>query len=273
VVAIALVAAALAFVVPTLLGGRSPPNDGSQARVDAEIRRQELDELEAEAARGEISPDELKTSREQLRARPADAAVTRGVPPGARTRTATLVVVIALPVVAALVYLAVGRPEGLDEQPSTGAATDGDYVTRLQAHLARQPRDGRGWVLLGRAFVERNEFKPAADAFQKATTVSELIAKDPGVLCEYADALGMAQGGSLAGRPLELVDQALAINPRHPVALEMAGSAAYDQGRYADAVRYWKGLLAELKPGSERHAELAAAVARAERKASAKPGP
>jgi len=48
----------------------------------------------------------------------------------------------------------------------------------------------------------------------------------------------------------------------------MAGSLAYEEGRYADAVRYWKELLADLTPGSERHSELSTAVARAERKAA-----
>jgi cytochrome c-type biogenesis protein CcmH len=156
----------------------------------------------------------------------------------------------------------------MDEQPAPDAVVEGDYVARLQTHLARQPRDGRGWVLLARAQVERNEFKAATDAYQKALTVSEKIAKDPGVLCEYADALGMAQGGRLAGKPAELVAQALSINPKHPAALEMAGSAAYEEGRYGDAVRYWKELLSGLTPGGERHAELSAAVARAERKAA-----
>jgi cytochrome c-type biogenesis protein CcmH len=78
----------------------------------------------------------------------------------------------------------------------------------------------------------------------------------------------MTQGGRLDGKPIALIEQALAIDPKHPAALEMAGSAAYADGRYAEAVRYWKELLAGLTPGSERHAELSAAVARAERKAS-----
>jgi cytochrome c-type biogenesis protein CcmH len=123
-------------------------------------------------------------------------------------------------------------------------------------------------VLLGRAQADRGQFQAAADAYQKALTVSEKIAKDPGVLCEYADVLGMTQGGNLAGKPSELIAQALSINPKHPVALEMAGSAAYAEGRYAAAARYWKELLAGLTPGSERHTELSAAVERAERKAA-----
>jgi cytochrome c-type biogenesis protein CcmH len=190
--------------------------------------------------------------------------------PVPRARAAALFVAVALPVVAGILYFTVGKPGALSDDPPApvGEAAKGDYIEQLQSHLSRQPRDGRGWVLLARAQADRNEFKAAADAYQKALTVSEKVAKDPGVLCEYADALGMAQGGRLAGRPAELIAKALAINPAHPAALEMAGSVAYEEGRYADAVRYWKQLLADLTPGSDRHAELSEAVARAERKAA-----
>jgi cytochrome c-type biogenesis protein CcmH len=77
----------------------------------------------------------------------------------------------------------------------------------------------------------------------------------------------MAQGGSLAGRPRELVMRALAQTPTHPKALEMAGSAAYEAGEYVSAARYWRELLAQLPQGSREQAELAAAIARADERA------
>ena len=79
---------------------------------------------------------------------------------------------------------------------------------------------------------------------------------------QLADALGMAQGGSLAGRPAELVRKALSISATHPRALEMAGSAAYEAGDYAGALAYWEGLLAQLPEGSGAHSDLAAAITR-----------
>ena len=86
--------------------------------------------------------------------------------------------------------------------------------------------------------------------------------------CEYADALGMTQEGKLAGRPRALIDRALALNPNHPKALEMAGSVEYAQGDYASALRFWRPLLATLEPGSQAYIELAAAIARTERLAA-----
>jgi cytochrome c-type biogenesis protein CcmH len=271
-VAVALVAVALAFVLPTLLRTRIRRDAASRAAINAEIYRQGVDELQQEVALGELPAEEAGRAREELRRRLVEDA---GVPPASataprRARRAAIVVAVALPVVALVLYLAVGKPGALTEEsaaPESG--TGADYIARLEAHLKRQPRDTRGWVLLARAHADRNEFPAAAAAYEQAVTVpGSKVAKDPGVLAEYADALGMAQGGRLDGKPAALIEQALAIDPKHPVALEMAGSAAYAAGRYGDAVRYWKELLAGLTPGSERYAELSAAVARAERKAA-----
>ncbi|MGE5162324.1 MAG: c-type cytochrome biogenesis protein CcmI [Betaproteobacteria bacterium] len=271
-VAVALVAAALGFVLPTLLKARTRGDAAARAAVSAEIYRLEVDELQQEVVHGELSPGDAQAAREDLRRRLMTDTRERSTMPAAmpRSRRVALIVAVALPLVAGLLYFTVGRPGALtdEEAPLPTVAAQGDYVEQLQKHLSRQPRDGRGWVLLARAQADRNEFKAAAAAYEKAITVSARVAKDPAVLCEYADALGMAQGGSLSGRPAELVAQAMAIDPAHPVALEMAGSVAYGEGRYADAARYWKQLLAGLTPGSERHAELTEAVARAERKAA-----
>jgi cytochrome c-type biogenesis protein CcmH len=138
----------------------------------------------------------------------------------------------------------------------------------LKAHLERAPRDGRAWVLLARAELEADRFEAAAAAYERALDHSRKVARDPAIWCEYADAVGMAQGGRLGGRPRELIERALALDAGHPKALEMAGSAAYERGDFATAARYWKQLLGQFAAGTPAYGELAAAVARAERKAA-----
>lgn len=184
---------------------------------------------------------------------------------GAHVWRVALPGVLLLATIAALAYLYFGV--STTAEPPEGTVAGDAYTSRLEAHLRSQPRDGRGWVLLARAHFDSERFADAAAAYERALAVSPKVGRDPAVLCEYADALGMAQGG-LEGRPSELITQALSIDPQHPVALEMAGSAAYEKGRYADAVKHWKLLLATLAPQSDRHQELAAAIERAERKAA-----
>jgi cytochrome c-type biogenesis protein CcmH len=150
-------------------------------------------------------------------------------------------------------------------QAIDSAADAAADVRRLRAHLEQQPRDARAWVIFARLQAETDHFAEAAQAYEKALALPSKVARDAAVWCEFADALGMTQGGSLAGRPRELIDRALALNPNHPKALEMAGSAEYGQRNYASALPFWRPLLATLEPGSKARAELAAAIARAER--------
>jgi cytochrome c-type biogenesis protein CcmH len=159
----------------------------------------------------------------------------------------------------------------IEAGPAAAAANSGSPTSvparrdELLRHLARNARDGRGWVLLARMDLEAERFAAAAASYERALATSTRIAADAGVWSEYADALGMLQGGVLAGRPRELVMRALALDPAHPKALEMAGSAAYEQQDFAGAVQHWRQLLAQLPAASVRHLELAAAIARAER--------
>ena len=195
-------------------------------------------------------------------------------------RASWLAGAVALLLIAAAAYLwrgeEVGVAAGLDafvpaaESRQRGADAE-TYVRTLREHLERQPRDARAWVLYGRSQTEVDQFSEAALGFEKALALSPKVAKDPAVWCEYADALAMTQGGKLAGRPRELIDRALVLDLDHPRALEMAGSAEYEQGRYKEALGYWRPLLAKLEPGSRLHRELAAAIERTERLSAATP--
>ena len=275
-IAAAMTALALAFVLPRLWRGAKVANAVSRSAVNADIYRGALADLEAERSAGRLSADGFAEARADLERRlvgdtadaPDDEAAAAHR--GAGTRRAAVAVAVVLPVLATGLYLVFGAPDMLrtDRETGSGAAA-GLAAPRLRddlvRHLADNPRDGRGWVLLGRLDAAENRFAEAAAAFEKALAVAPKVAADPAIWCEYADALGMAQGGSLAGRPRELVMRALSMNPAHGRALEMAGSAAYEQREFDAAGRYWRTLLAQLPEGSPQHRELAAAIARAER--------
>jgi cytochrome c-type biogenesis protein CcmH len=175
--------------------------------------------------------------------------------------------ILVLTIAIAAMSIAVGAWLLFEEQhpPPVGAveslAPDRDGLVR---HLARNARDGRAWVLLARIDFAADRFSEAADAYAKALAAAPKVAADPGIWCEYADALGMAQGGRLEGKPRELIERALALDPAHPRALEMAGSAAYEQQDYEGALRNWRALLAKLPADSRERRELISAIERVE---------
>ncbi len=200
------------------------------------------------------------------------AAPAAGRAPGRRIGVAAA---LAVPLLAAGLYAWLGDFRAVDERRTVDAQAAVDTMPAdllrddLARNVARNPRDARSFILLARMDFAADRFAEAAAAYANALAASPNVGRDPGVWCEYADALGMAQGGTLAGRPRELVAQALAQDPAHPRALEMAGSAAFEERDFAAAARHWRALLAQLPPASAEHRELEAAIARADLSAGA----
>jgi len=273
-VALTLLAMGVVLIGPRLQRGPAP---ASRARTNTAVLRQQLAELEDERASGLLDELEFARAREELQQRlladvdaaPASTSALRS------PRRALFAFAMLLPLAAAALYLQFGNPQLLGA-PAAGAqaakanAEDGNsdgMLVQLEAHLAATPGDARAWVMLARAHMQRDQFEPAAFAYQRALDASAKVARDPLIWCEYADALGMAQGGKLAGKPRKLIDKALALDATHPRALEMAGSAAYEAADFLGAARYWRQVLVQLPADSVEHAQLAAAVARAEQRA------
>jgi len=166
----------------------------------------------------------------------------------------------------------IGDDRRADAATATSTRPIADLREDLVVHLDRNPRDARGWVLLARLELGEDRFEQSAAAYAHALD-NPKAASDTALWCEYADALALAQGGRLAGRPRAIIGEALARNPRHPQALEMAGSAALETGEYALAVAYWRMLLEALPEGSSERLELGAAVARVDLLAAGAAGP
>jgi cytochrome c-type biogenesis protein CcmH len=150
--------------------------------------------------------------------------------------------------------------------PAEGAASERLYA-ELERYLQRQPSDPRALVLKARLDMRAQRYDLAAAAFEKALAGTSKAANDAGVWVEYAEARGMAQGGTLVGEPLRLVQKALSLDAHHAQALDLAGSAAWEVRDFAKAAMYWTRLLEQIPPGSSRHAELSLAIERAQQRA------
>lgn len=206
----------------------------------------------------------------------------RGAAPGGARRGAWIAaaaLVLGLPALTFGLYSLRGDVGALDSERSAlseqwledGLPAEGEASERLYAelerYLQRQSSDPRALVLKARLDVRAQRYDLAAAAFEKALAGTSKAANDAGVWVEYAEARGMAQGGTLVGEPLRLVQKALSIDAHHAQALDLAGSAAWEVRDFAKAAMYWKRLLEQIPPGSSRHAELSLAIERAQQRA------
>ena len=199
--------------------------------------------------------------------------------PAQRPRWRRALPLLALPALAGALYLWLGDPGALDPTRAALSAQlrDADaplddaaaahVLAELQQHLQRQPGDTRAWVMKARLDLQAQRYEQAAAGFERALQGQSKTAGDAGLWVEYAEARGMQQGGTLAGAPRQLVDKALSLNPDHPQALDLAGSAAWEAGEFGLAATHWKRLLAQIPENSPRHLQLSSAIQRAEQRA------
>lgn len=265
-----LIVIALAFVLPPLQRSENAEvvSDEERKQANIAVYRDQLSELDADLRNGIVAEDQYAQDRDEIERRLLEdtatphSQATSGVAPISARNTAYLLG-IGLPLVAIIFYLKVGEPEritnpapvGMPASASSAEAPPERTQAQIEANVARlaerlksNPNDAQGWTMLARSYSSMEKYGEAADAYAKAT---EMNPKDADLWAEYAFATGMASGKSLEGKPLELINHALKIDPENPKALQLAGSAAFQAKDYKKAVDYWQRVLKKVPPGSE----------------------
>ena len=265
----AMILIALAFVLPPALQRSNESNregDDERKKANIAVYRDQLSELEADLRNGIVSEEQYAQDREEIERRLLEDIGTTNTkktvlaPPVSARNTAYLLG-IGLPLVAIIFYLNVGSPKAVDGPPPITASQSGPSapqgrtqeqieanVEKLAQRLKSNPSDAEGWTMLARSYISMEKFGEAAGAYAKAT---ELKPNDADLWVDYAFATAMASGRSLEGKPMELIQQALKINPENAKALQLAGTAAFQAKDYNKAIEYWNRVLKQVPPDSE----------------------
>ena len=171
---------------------------------------------------------------------------------------------VAIPALAFGLYAVIGSPAATNPRMLAAAAGAEGHEKELLAmveSLARKvrerPDDVRGWDLLARSMMSLGRYAEAVEAYEH---LAKLTPNDPQVYADWADALGMAQNRSLRGRPRDLAERALAIDPNHPKALALAGTAAMDASEYRASMGYWQRLFETVPPDSQDATQIRAVM-------------
>jgi cytochrome c-type biogenesis protein CcmH len=273
-IAVVLAALCLLFIVPPLLRSRAGV-DVDRARANLGVLKDQLVELEAERARGAVAePQYLEIKAELERRVLDDVQAVQQAPAGdgrGRSSRAPAIVIAALvPILAAGLYWRLGDPAAFDpalmaaaQDPADGHMT-GDQleamIGSLKQRLDKEPDNVAGWSTLARTYYQMQRFNDAVQAYEK---LAALIPDDANLLADYADAAAMAQGRKFEGKPRELVERALKLDPTQWKALAMAGTDAFDQGKFKQAVAHWEKLRAQLPPDAPIAQSISSSIAEA----------
>lgn len=261
---------ALLFVIPTLLRSReSKQTNLEHDALNISVYRDQLAELDKDLQNDILTQEQYNKSKQELQQR-----MLQDVPDHKGNATikqigklhsvaTAIVIVLALPLAAVSLYLAVGdtrgllpqsqlanvtKPQGSGSDSPAGHDNFASVLENLIARLEKDPGDIEGWVMLGRTYAIMGRYDEAGKTYGK---LNEIVPDNPQIMSDYADVLAMTNQGSLAGKPTELVYAALKIDPEYPKALALAGTAEFERNQYTQAATHWEKLLGVIPADSQ----------------------
>ena len=272
-VILALMTGATVFaVIWPLAQTRGTVRSGS----DVEVYRDQLDELERDLKAGTIGKTEAEAARIEIARRllaAADAAKADSaeVSPDrtARYRRAAIVaVLLLLPLGAVSLYLRLGSPELASENSAAGRDTRSDQqtaienmVAKVEDHLQKNPKDGRGWEVLAPVYMQLGRYSDSVRAWRSTLL---LLGETAERQANLGEALVAEANGMVTDEANNAFVRAVTLDKTIVSARYYLGMAAEQDGKREEAARIWRDLIAEAPEGARWIADVRTALARVE---------
>jgi cytochrome c-type biogenesis protein CcmH len=269
------VLATLAVLVP-LVRRRT-----AAAAPDLAIYRDQLAEVDRDLGAGLVTAAEAEAARVEVKRRllsAADRIAAAGRPGDGRGRrwavaAAGLVVV---PLLAVGLYLVIGLPDLPDQplaarqQATSNRADLAALIEQVEARLAENPNDGRGWEVLAPVYMRSGRYADAVTANQNALRV---LGDSAERLANLGEAMFAAAGDKVTGEARKVFERAAAIDPKQPKARYFLGVADHQDGKSETAAARWRMQLAETAADSPWREVLEQSLAELAAEAAKKPLP
>jgi cytochrome c-type biogenesis protein CcmH len=282
IIAALLILLALWFILPALVSKPGADEEVERREANILVYRDQHRELDADLKNGLIGKAQYDQEKAELERRLLQdvAAPTAAANGKSATNRFAYGVAAFIPIGAIALYFVVGHPKGVttDATPqmrsaapaNAGAMSDQQIaanIEKLAERMKNNPNDVQGWTMLARSYMMQERFSDAATAYEKLTVLS---ANDADAWADYAEALTLANGQNLAGKPADAANRALKLDPKHQKALALAGSAAFQAKDYQKAMDYWQQLLKLLPPGSQELQVITEEISKAKELAGGK---
>ncbi len=182
------VAALAAIAWPFLSNRKSEPSDS-----DLEVYRAQLEELQRDREAGLIGAEDAEAARVEVSrrllgvARRGKAASPQPGASGAllARRAALAFALLLVPLTSAAMYLRLGSPDLRSGTEATRTANSSpetqtieQMIAQVEAHLQKNPNDGRGWEVLGPVYAKVGRYDDSVRAWSAA--IDRLGEKDSG---------------------------------------------------------------------------------------------
>ena len=152
--------------------------------------------------------------------------------------------VATLTLFAGVMYMQIGSPN-IKSNQDTGPNIE-EMVSALALRMEDTPADLNGWKMLGRSYLQLQNFSGAVQAYEEAVALE--FGSNSQTLADLGEAIFLLDQLTLSGRAGQLFEQAIAITPNNPKALFYSGMAAAQSGKRLLAAERWEALLATSPP-------------------------
>ena len=263
IAASALLLVALAFLLLPILRGRRAQAEEDRTALNVALYEERLAELTAQHAAGTLSDAQLEAGRADAARELLEDTENSDSPKIAKLgRSVPLIAAVLVPLVGYGLYMHWGASDKVQmaRQFSEQPRTVGEMTAHLEQAVKDQPDSAEAWYFLGRTYMNQERPADAAKAFAR---VVELAGRQPELLGQWAQAQYFAGDRQWSEQLQALTDEALQADPQELTSLGLLGIAAYEEGRYQDAVRFWEQLVAALPENDPSREAIRGGIERA----------
>lgn len=246
--------AALALLWP--LSRHHAPLGGGIADATS-LYTAQMAEIERDIARGQISPSEADAARAEAGRRllRADGELQSedGSPAHGRRRLASLFILLVVPVIALWLYGTRGAPDLPGQPLAARLSTDPAQldinvaVAKIEAHLALNPADGKGWDVIAPVYLRMGRAEDAAKAFAAAIRLNGPSAER---LSGLGEAHAVVASGVITAEARIAFEQAVALDSSLPRPRFFLAVALEQDGKPDEALAAFRAIAATSPQGA-----------------------
>ena len=272
-----LIILALGIILPPLFKKTAFDTD-ERRQQNIQIAKEQLAELETAFSNKKMQKDEYLARRDEL-----EQSLYSDVDTDETTKTqyakpsviSSVFVALLIPAITFGMYAKYGDSKSADPETTkiakkvpmkaNGEPDIDAMVAGLRKKLEANPDNAEGWYMLGRSYMAIKRYDDAAYAYEK---LFKLEPNDAKIMLFLADATAMANDGNVAGRPAELVEKSLTLEPNNTTGLWLGGMVASKKGQHAKAIERWTTLIPLLEKNPQQVIEVRKLIAASKQKMS-----